>query len=166
MLATIHWGHITLVLIAIGALVASPFLIVLFRSARAIARTSSDDFRLNNQNMWTEAHHTNDGGSFQLMRLKDGNFVFISVGITTVKVFITPDRTDMARYRELKEFPLPNGVERVEWPPQKRHAEDLLLLDRVRRSIAWPTSEEELTVRLDAMDGSLLRNATKSAEHD
>jgi len=36
----------------------------------------------------------------------------------------------------------------------------------VRRAIAWPKSEEELTARLGAMDVSLLHDATKSAEHD
>jgi hypothetical protein len=60
--ATIHWGYVGLVVIALCALVASPFLVVLIRGARAIANTSSDDFRLNNPNMWTEAHHTKDGG--------------------------------------------------------------------------------------------------------
>ena len=40
------------------------------------------------------------------MRFKDSNFVLISVGVDTVKVFVTPDRGDMARYRELKEFSL------------------------------------------------------------
>jgi hypothetical protein len=106
--------------------------------------------------MWTEPHHSKDGGSFQLMRLRDGNFALISVGLTTVKVFVTPERTDMARCRELKGFPLHNGLERIQWSAQDRHSEDLLLLDRMRRLIAWPTSEDELSATLDPMDRSLL----------
>jgi hypothetical protein len=69
--------------------------------------------------MWTEPHHSKDGGSFQLMRLRDGNFALISVGLTTVKVFVTPERTDMARCRELKDFPLHNDLERVQWSAQE-----------------------------------------------
>jgi hypothetical protein len=106
--------------------------------------------------MWTEPHHTKDGGSFQLMRLRDGNFALISVGLTTIKVFVTPERTDMARCRELKDFPLHNDLERVQWSAQDRHSEDLLHLDRMRRLIAWPTSEDELCATLDPMDRSLL----------
>jgi hypothetical protein len=161
-LATIHWGYVGLVLVGVCALVAGRFLIALIRYTRAIANASTDDFRLGKPNMWTEAHHTSDGGSFQLMRLNDGNFVLISVGVTTVKVLVTPDRTDVARYRELKDFPLLKGLERAQWPPQKRHSEDLLVLHRVRQVIAWPTSADELSAILDATDRSFL-NAIQSA---
>ncbi len=155
-LAMIYWGYLALVLVVVVLLVASPFLIALFRSARAIAHVSSDEFRLSHTHMWTEAHHTNDGGSFELMRLTDDNLVLISVGVTTVKVFLAPDQTDMARYRELKEFPLPNGLERVQWAPHERHSQDLLFLDRVRRTIGWPTSADQLTATLEGTDSGLL----------
>ena len=157
-LAMIYWGLLALVLIVVVLLVASPFLIALFRSGRAIAHVSSDEFRLGHAHMWTDPHHTNDGGSFELMRLNDDNLVLISVGVTTVKVFLTPDQTDISRYRELKDLPLPNGLERVHWPPHKRHSEDLLFLERVRRAIGWPTSADELAVTLDGTDSGLLLN--------
>jgi hypothetical protein len=43
--AATHWGYVGLLVIAIGAVVLSPFLIVPFGSARAIADTNSDDSR-------------------------------------------------------------------------------------------------------------------------
>ena len=113
--------------------------------------------------MWTEAHHSQDGGFFQLMRLKDGDFVLISVGISTVKVFVTPDRSDMTRYRELKDFPLHSAVERLGQSAQQRHAEDLLLLERVRRAVAWPASSRDLASALQSTDSSLLLHAAQSA---
>jgi len=161
MLNTIHWGYVALAVLAIGIAVSSPFLMVLFRSVRAIAYTSSDDFRLRNANMWTEPRLAADGGSYQLMRLEDGNFVLISVGVTTLKVFVTPDQSDMTHYRELKEFALHNAADRFARSAQQRHAEDLLFLERVRRAIAWPSSIGDLTSALQAIDNHLLLDATR-----
>src|SRR6266850_2748593 len=73
----------------------------LFGNVQGIAHLNSDDFRLSNANMWTEPHHTKDGGSFQRMRLEDGNIVFLSVSIMTVKVFVTPlEVSDLTQFRE------------------------------------------------------------------
>lgn len=133
----------------------------LFHWARAIAHSYSDEFRLGQANLWTEVHHTKDKGSYQTMRLKDGNFVFVSVGLNTIKVFVAPKLTKPADLIEIKEFNLPNGLERLRWLDKTRHAEDLLLLDRVRRAIAWPNSSDELAARLGKSDSTLPLNATK-----
>jgi hypothetical protein len=127
------------------------------RAIRAVTHMDSDDFRLSNANIWTEAHHTKDGGSVQRMRLKDGNIVFISVGITTVKVFVTPlEVSDLTQFRELKEFALANGLWRqMMMTPDKRYAEDLLLLNHLRRAIAWPASVDELSAALHGIDHTL-----------
>lgn len=154
-LAAIHWGFVGLLVIAISLLVASPFIVALFRAARAIAYTSTDEFRLSKANMWTEAHHTKYGGSHQTMRLNDGVFVWVSIGVTTAKVFVTPDITDASRYKEVKEFVLPSGLLRLDWPQKKHHAEDLQILERVRRTIAWPNSADELAHSLVTMDSNL-----------
>jgi hypothetical protein len=158
-LAVIHWAYIALIILASAVVVASPFLVVLFRAARVIAHASSDDPRLSEPNMWTEAHYTKDGATLQIMRLKDGNFVLISVGATSVKVFVTPDRSDVARYRVVKDLPLLNATERIRWSPQRRHAEDLSILERVRRAISWPVSADELASALQATDDTLLLDA-------
>jgi hypothetical protein len=105
--------------------------------------------------MWTEVHHMKDAGSFQTMRLRDGIFVFVSVGLATVKVFVTPNLRDAARYVEVKEFTLPNAHSRLRLPHRSRHAEDLLLLDRVRRAISWPNSADELATSLCTMGSRL-----------
>jgi hypothetical protein len=86
-LAAMHWSYVALTILVLVVIVASPFLAIAYRSARAINSTT-DDFRLSNANKWTEPRHIPDaGGSVQLMRLKDGNFIIISVGVSTVRVF-------------------------------------------------------------------------------
>jgi hypothetical protein len=161
--AMIHWGYIAVGVLAATLLVATPLFLAVSRSARAIAHTSTDDFRLSNANMWTEPHHTPDGGSLQLMRLKDGHFVLVSVGVSTVKVFTTPDRSDVTQYRELLEFPVHSAFERLSQSSQQRRAEDLLFLDRVRRAIGWPESVTDLVSSVQSIDESLLLHATPNA---
>ena len=162
-LAAIHWIYIALALLAAAILVASAFLFVLFRSARAIAYSSTDDFRLSNANMWTEPRHTPDGGSLQLMRLRDGHFVLVSVGVSTVKVFTTPDRSDIAEYLELQEFPVHSALERLSQSSQQRHADNILFLERLRRAIDWPESLQDLASSLQTIDTTLLSDATRNA---
>jgi len=162
-LAIVHWGYIVVAVLAAALLVASPFLLVLLRSARTIAYTSTDDFRLGNANMWTEPHRTPDGGSLQLMRLRDGHFVLVSVGVSTVKVFATPDRSDITQYRELREFSVHSAFERLSQSSQQRRAEDLLFLERVRRAIGWPESVSDLVSSVQSADDSLLLHATPNA---
>jgi hypothetical protein len=156
-IAAIHWSYIALAVLAAALVVAIPFLVVVFRSARAIAYTKTDDFRLSNPNMWTEPRHNPDGGSLQLMRLSDGYFVIISVGFSTVKVFSTPNRSDITQYRELREFPMYGAIlERHSQRLQKRHSDDLLFLERVRRAIVWPESVSDLVSSVESVDDNLL----------
>jgi hypothetical protein len=155
-LAAIHWGYIALVVLILALLVASPFLLVAFRSARAIAYTGTDDFRLSNVNMWTEPQHTPDGGSIELMRLSDSYFVLISVGVSTVKVFATPDRSDITQYRELREFPVSSAFARLSQTSHQRRSDDLLLLERVRCAIGWPKSLSDLVSSIESIDSNLL----------
>ena len=165
-----NWSYVELAILIIAILVASPFLFVAFRSARAIAYSKTDDFRLSKAHMWTEPQHIPDGGgSVQLMRLKDGHFVLISVGVSTVKVFTTPDRSDITQCRELREFPMPsvidrishNVVEQITHSSQQRHSEDLLVLEHVRRAIGWPESVIDLVSSVESIDFNFLRGVTK-----
>ena len=132
----------------------------LFRQARTIADTDSDEFRLSNSNMWTEAHHNEDGGSFQRMRLEDGNVVFVSIGIATVQVFVTPLKvTDLKQFVKIREFVLTNAMQRqmmmMMMTPSECCAENLLLLNHLRRAIAWPKSVDELRSTLNRMIDTL-----------
>src|SRR5215475_7059654 len=114
-LAAIDWSYIALIVLMTALIVIVPLvplLAIAFRSARTIAYTKTDDFRLGHANMWTEPHHNPKGGSIQLMRLIDGYFVVISVGVSTVKIFATPNRADVTQYCELREFPVPSALER------------------------------------------------------
>ena len=137
------------------------FFRTLFGQAQTIANLDSDEFRLGVPHVWTEAHHTDDGGSFQRMRLGDDNVVFLSVGIATVKVFVTPlQLTNQTEFKEVREFALTNGLERhAMMTPAERYADDLLLLDHLRRAIAWPTSVHELSDTLNRMDDTLQTDA-------
>ncbi len=128
-----------------------------FQLARAITSSHSDEFRLGQANLWTEPHHLGDKGSYQTMRLKDGNFVMISVGLSTIKVLVAPRLTEPADFTEVKEFSLPCGPERLRMSHKSRHAEDLLLLDRVRRAISWPSSAHEMAGRLNTIDSTFLQ---------
>ena len=158
-LAAISWSDIALVVFMTALVVVVPlvpFLIIAFRSARAIAYTKTDDFRLGHANMWTEPHHNPKGGSIQLMRLIDGYFVVISVGVSTVKVFATPDRADITQYRKLREFPVPSAFERLRQPSHQRRSDELLFLERVRCVIGWPKSVSDLVSSVESVDGNLL----------
>jgi hypothetical protein len=93
------------------------------------------------------------------MRLNDGYFVIISVGISTVKVLTTPDRSDITQYRELREFRL-SMLERHGQRPRKRHSDDLLFLERVRCAIGWPESISDLASSIESIDGNLLLRST------
>lgn len=142
-----------------GAMGLLSKLFVSFKLKKTIENSKSDDFRLSMTNMWTEEHQTKDGGSFEMMRLKDNNIVFISVGITTVKIFVTPKISDLTQYRELKEFALANSSLRLQLSPQKRYEEDLLILEHLRLAIAWPKSVKELSTTLYGIDHTLQVNA-------
>jgi len=159
MLATVPWGYIAVAVLVIVAVVASPVLIVLVRGARSVAYTYTDEFRLSLKHTWTEVDHIENAGSSQTMRLPDGTFVFVSVGLTTTKLFVTPDLRDSTRYRELKTFSL--SPDRPLLSEAERRAQDELLLERVRRAIGWPNSEVELCATLGAIDDALLADVTK-----
>ena len=94
-------------------------------------------------------------GSFQRMRLVDGTFVLVSVGLDTIKVLVSRLPSDPASYIEIKQFSLPNALERLQSPDRIRHAEDSGLLHQVRRVISWPKSADELAARLETIPSAL-----------
>jgi hypothetical protein len=79
------------------------------------------------------------GARYSSLRLKDGHLVLISVGVSTVKVFTTPDRSDITQYRELHEFPVHSAFGRLNQSSQQRCSEDLLLLERCVARLADPS---------------------------
>lgn len=133
------------------------FLRTLFGRVQTIANVDSDEIRLGTSRCWTEVHHSDAGGSFQRMRLDDDNIVVLSVGLATVKVFVTPlQPTNQGDFRELREFAIKNGMERhTKFTSAQRNTNDLLLLEHLRRAIGWPTTVHELSDTLNRMDGTL-----------
>ena len=116
-----------------------------WKLSRAVSRTQSPAFRLSCHHFWTEANHVDDdGGASQFMRMPDGNIVMLSIGITTAKVFVTPEITNTPRFTEMASFDLPDATERFAMQRNHRRSVDEALLNRMRKAIAWPKSVDEL----------------------
>ncbi len=96
-------------------------------------------------NLWTEIQQAKDAGSFQMMRMQDGNIIFLSVGASTAKVFVTPRLDTPASFVECGSFPI-----------QKRTAstreQETITLNELRAAIGWPSSASELRQTLKGVD--------------
>jgi hypothetical protein len=94
--------------------------------------------------MWTEVAHEKYGGAWQMMRMEDGNFIFLSVGLTTAKVFVKPTLDSPASHNELASFPI-IGLQ------EDRRAQSEVILKQLRTAIGWPKSINELRHNLENM---------------
>lgn len=123
----------------------------IFSSAQKIAYVDTDEFRLSRKNLWTEANHPREGGSIQRMRIDDENVVLISISIETIKIFISPlNITDLSQLIELKSIIIKNRAQRLSaMSRQDRIAEDLLLLEKLRKAISWPNSLNSLRTNVN-----------------
>jgi len=53
------------------------------KKARIVSKAHSPEHRLKIPNVWTEIQHVKHGGSTQMMRMTDGHFILLSVGVDT-----------------------------------------------------------------------------------
>ena len=60
------------------------------RKQRMVSKAHSPEHRLKMPNVWTAIQHVKHGGSTQMMRMKDGNFILLSAGVDTTKVLVSP----------------------------------------------------------------------------
>jgi hypothetical protein len=133
------------------------FIKSIISGGKTIAAVDTDEFRLSRKNFWTEPDHPQDAGSTQQMRLEDENIITISVSIETIKVFASPlVVTDISQFIELKSLSIKNGSQRLSLLSYKeRIAEDLLLLEKMRKAISWPKTLDELIVKLTQMPSTI-----------
>jgi hypothetical protein len=139
------------------AAVFCPVIVVFWRYARLLAHAkgavNSPNFRLSMDNFWTDVEHGDEaGGASQIMRLEDGNFVFLSVGVTTVRVFVTSGLERPDQFAEVASFETPHVEARQADPHVERRSENELILSRLRKAIGWPKSTQELSTALATID--------------
>lgn len=107
-----------------------------------IQYAQTPEARLQIPNLWTEIEQSKGAGSFQMMRMKDGNIIFLSVGADTAKIFVTPRLDHPTSFVEFASFPI-----------QKRTAssreQETITLNELRSAIGRPNSASELRQKLE-----------------
>jgi hypothetical protein len=124
------------------------------RDLRVITRAPSREFCLENPNFWTDIEHVENGGAIQLMRMEDGQFILLSIGTATAKVFVRSKLDPAVSPIELASLPIPEFLNRMEIPREKRRGEDDLILNQLRKVIGWPKSIDELKHNLEMLDAN------------
>ena len=76
------------------------------RKRRKVAQAHSPEHRLKIPNVWTEIRDMKHGGSAELMRMKDGNFIMLNVHLDTAKVLVGSGLDAMESFTELASFPV------------------------------------------------------------
>ena len=113
------------------------------RKARRVAQAHSPEHRLKIPNLWTEIERVEHGGSAQMMRMKDGNFIMLSVGVDSMKVLVSPQLDFKAAFTELASFS-------VRPSDKSRRQQQTAILDDLRRQIGFPESMSELRRKSEA----------------
>ncbi len=108
-----------------------------YRKSRAVSKAHSREHRLKIPNVWTEIQHVHHGSSSQVMRLKDGNFVLVTVGAHSSKTLMGSQPGPPEKMTELMFFPaIRSGKTRRQFQAE--------VLDELRKQIGLPESAEEL----------------------
>ncbi len=116
---------------------------------------------------WEDVQHVEDGGSTQLARMKDGTFIFLSVGFITAKVVTTLKPESFSDYHEVKSvmilerkslesFSVQEMLELAQGSNDELnnqlHKENLGILERMRSLIKSPRTAQELADTLMSSD--------------
>jgi hypothetical protein len=152
-----YWG----LCFTIGLVAAwlSPLVIVFWRSMRVLSYMHSPRFRLEHGSIWTEIEHIPAGGSRQLIRMEDGNILLLSVGVTTVIVYVNPwlggKHLDPGKSDQLALFMVKDPFQRTNLSREARRQEDEKMLDLLRKAVGFPKSTEELKRTLHKLHPSI-----------
>ena len=150
-----HWWFWLIVGIATLIVIwLCPLLIISLRYLRLITFRQSKEFRLENPNFWTDPEHPENGGAIEMMRMEDGQFIILSVGMDTAKVFVRPKLDPTVSRIELASFQIPGFLNRMDISREKRRNEDELILNQLRKVIGWPKSIDELKHKLEKMEAN------------
>jgi len=130
-----------IVLIAFLSVVLTFVFIESRGTVRKAAQANSPEARLTIPNVWTEIQQVRNAGSIQRMRMRDGNFILLSVGYDTVKVMVSPTLASIESFTELASF----GI----GPSQRnRRQQEASILNDLRKKIGFPKSLNELSQKL------------------
>lgn len=114
------------------------------RKARRVSQAHSPEHRLKIPNLWTEVERVKHGGSTQMMRMKDGNFIMLSVDVDTTRVLSSPQLDAKEPFTELASFP-------VRPSDKSRRQQQAAILNDLRRQIGFPESVSDLRQRSQSL---------------
>ena len=114
------------------------------RKQRMVAKAHSPEHRLKIPNVWAEIQHVKHGGSTQMMRMKDGNFILLSAGLDTVKVLVSPQLDSIESFTEVASF-------HVSQSREGRRQQQAAILNDLRKQIGFPQSLSELRHKSQAL---------------
>lgn len=136
------WWLIGIFGITVACVVLTPVVIALWNTVRVVSKAGSPEHRLQIPNIWTEIQEVKDAGSIQRMRMEDGNFILLSAGLDTMKVFVSPRLDSIESLVELASFPLVQTHE-------SRREQEKIGLNQLRTAVGWPKSIDELRHKLE-----------------
>ena len=111
------------------------------KKARIVSKAHSPEHRLKIPNVWTEIQHVKHGGSTQMMRMTDGHFILLSVGVDATKVLVSPQMAPTESFTEVTSFPTGQSQ-------RSRRQQQASILNDLRKQIGFPQSVSELRDRL------------------
>lgn len=114
------------------------------RKARKVSQAHSPEHRLKIPNVWTEMRKVQHGSSAEMMRMKDGNFIMLTVDPDSAKVLVGPQLDALESFTELASFP-------VKQSPKSRHQQQTAILEDLRKQIGFPESVNELHHKSQAL---------------
>ena len=113
------------------------------KKARIVSKAHSPEHRLKIPNVWTEIQQVKHGGSTQMMRMTDGHFILLSVGVDTTKVLVSPQMAPTESFTEVTWFPTGQSQ-------KSRRQQQASILNVLRKQIGYPQSVSELRDKLQS----------------
>jgi|GEM_PF-6671911 len=111
------------------------------KKARMVSKAHSPEHRLKIPNIWTEIQQVKHGGSTQMMRMTDGHFIMLSVGVDTTKVSVSLEMAPIESFTEVASFPTGQSQ-------KSRRQQQASILNDLRKHIGFPQSVSELRDKL------------------
>jgi hypothetical protein len=121
------WLIIVTILIVVTGVLLSPALFAIWKAVRSVNYAQTAEARLQMANLWTE-----------IQQVKD-NYVLVSIGVDTMKVFLSPKLDEIENFSELASVNLLRSCDR-------KRAE--VVFSQARQVIGWPDSVVELRKQL------------------
>jgi hypothetical protein len=147
------WYCAIFILIGILGIWMSPLPIILWRHVRLASHIQSPAYALEH-GAWTEVRHVQEGGAVQVLKMGDGNYIYLSIGMEAVIVFVTPKIGDANQLTQLAAFPVKDRLSRTGLTRDERRIADEKMLEHLRKEVGWPKTTAELTRTLERLPPS------------